>query len=224
MPLTRVVLPPVYIYIGMVYWYGYGLYILVRPALLPSSLSWRFLNFVFFFRWALKASPKASYQEKQTESKLSTNMQKYLWWLFNIYCLILLFVMVMLIIMMPYKKLILLLIVMGILNKADIVKMIKSCWWLRWLLWGVAKTMRQSVGTVQVFTRERRKQRVTDDNIFIHYIMMKCILGWWYLYIMYYDEVSVCAFVCYRKLSLAQVVSRRGLRCVLRYFKNFFDK
>ena len=111
MPLTRVVLPLVYIY-----WYGYGLYILVRPALLPSSLSWRFLNFVFFFRWALKASPKASYQEKQTKSKLSTNMQKYLWWLFNIYCLILLFVMVMLIIMMPYKKLM-------------------RSWFCCWLLW-----------------------------------------------------------------------------------------
>ena len=116
MPLTHAVLLLRYIYIGMVYWYGYGLYILVRPALLPSSLSWRFLNFVFFFRWALKASPKASYQEKQTESKLSTNMQKYLWWLFNIYCLILLFVMVMLIIMMPYKKLM-------------------RSWFCCWLLW-----------------------------------------------------------------------------------------
>ena len=90
-------------------------YILVCPAL-PSSLSWRFLNFVFFFRWALKASPKASYQEKQTESKLSTNMQKYLWWLFNIYCLILLFVIVMLIVMMPYKKLM-------------------RSWFCCWLLW-----------------------------------------------------------------------------------------
>ena len=99
-----------------IYWYEYGLYILVCPALLPSSLSWRFLNFVFFFRWALKASPKASYQEKQTESKLSTNMQKYLWWLFNIYCLILLFVIVMLIIMMPYKKLM-------------------RSWFCCWLLW-----------------------------------------------------------------------------------------
>ena len=59
-----------YIYIGMVYWYGYGLYILVCPALLPSSLSWRFLNFVFFFRWALKASPKASYQEKQSKANM----------------------------------------------------------------------------------------------------------------------------------------------------------
>ena len=209
----------------MVYWYGYGLYILVCPALLPSSLSWRFLNFVFFFRWALKASPKASYQEKQTESKLSTNMQKYLWWLFNIYCLILLFVMVMLIIMMPY-------------NNCWEVDFVVDCYghfeqgWYREndkkLLMMTLIIMRRCKNNAsvsrQVFTRERRKQRVTDDNIFIHYIMMKCILGWWYLYIMYYDEVSVCAFVCYRKLSLAQVVSRRGLRCVLRYFKNFFDK
>ena len=124
------------------------------------------------------------------------------------------------------EKLILLLIVMGISNKADIVKMIKSCWWLRWLLWGVAKTMRQSVGNCASFYKREKK---TEGHWWwyiytLYYIMMKCILGWWYLYIMYYDEVSVCAFVCYRKLSLAQVVSRRGLRCVLRYFKKKIDK
>ena len=34
--------------------------------------------------------------------------------------------------------------------------------------------------TVQVFTRERGKQSATDDDI----------------YILYYNEVSVCVFVC----------------------------
>ena len=102
-----------------VYIYWYGVLVWVWFIYIGTSSLTTIIPFVEVFEFCvfLPLSPqslaKSVIPGKANRIKA---IDKYLWWLFNIYCLILLFVIVMLIVMMPYKKLM-------------------RSWFCCWLLW-----------------------------------------------------------------------------------------